>query len=504
MPRVHQSACEIRRPVPRPHPPPPTPPPPHQNARYCEQNPSTFESADTAFILSFAIILLNTDLHNPGIKPERKMTLESFLKTCKRATTELSDQTLTNIFHRIKEDEITLKEDDALRTAQQQASNTTNVFNRKKQQSEQFAREREHMLREAEIKRRHTRAGAAAGGSANKFVRLDDLAKDGQGMQQVDESVQEIFLTLWEPLHRVFSDMLRGFDQPAIVQLCLKGIQMAVVVACHYRVYAATTAYVSTLGAGTELTAPFRPKSSRARQCIKLLMDIAHTEGDGLGQAWEPLMRVISQLSRLEALALGGGEHKFSTSDPRAGQPQSIFSSRERDEAQARAVSEEVMSELEPDTIDRVFVKSHALAAESVYALVQAMANVGLMELDGANVMANSAKDGAGGGGGGGASGGGGAGAGAGAGAGGGGGGGGGGSGLALPGVGLIGGGGASATTDDGGASGVPRVFCLQKLVEVADYNIKYRSRIQWSNIWNIMSQQFAVAGTHSDPYVAQ
>ena len=81
-----------------------------QRRRYCEQNPSTFESADTAFILSFAIIMLNTDLHNPGIKPERKMSLESFLKTCKRATTELSDETLSNIYERIKNDEITLKE----------------------------------------------------------------------------------------------------------------------------------------------------------------------------------------------------------------------------------------------------------------------------------------------------------------------------------------------------------------------------------------------------------
>ncbi len=99
-------------------------------SRYCEQNPTTFESADTAFILSFAIIMLNTDLHNPGIKPERKMTLESFLKTCKRATTELSDETLGNIFQRIKTDEITLKEDDALRSTQ--SSGTVNVFNRKK------------------------------------------------------------------------------------------------------------------------------------------------------------------------------------------------------------------------------------------------------------------------------------------------------------------------------------------------------------------------------------
>ena len=73
-------------------------------------------------------------------------------------------------------------QDDDLRS--NQANTTTNVFNRKKQLSEQFAREREHMLREAEIKRRQ------AGSASAKFVRLDDLEKDGQGMEQVDESVR--------------------------------------------------------------------------------------------------------------------------------------------------------------------------------------------------------------------------------------------------------------------------------------------------------------------------
>ena len=38
--------------------------------RYSKQNPSVFATADTAFILAFSIIMLNTDLHNPSIKEE--------------------------------------------------------------------------------------------------------------------------------------------------------------------------------------------------------------------------------------------------------------------------------------------------------------------------------------------------------------------------------------------------------------------------------------------------
>lgn len=33
--------------------------------RYCKDNPGRFSNADSAYMLSFAIIMLNTDAHNP-------------------------------------------------------------------------------------------------------------------------------------------------------------------------------------------------------------------------------------------------------------------------------------------------------------------------------------------------------------------------------------------------------------------------------------------------------
>ncbi len=49
--------------------------------RYCATNPSSsLANVDTIFILAFAIIMLNTDLHSRNIKPEKKMRLEQFIK----------------------------------------------------------------------------------------------------------------------------------------------------------------------------------------------------------------------------------------------------------------------------------------------------------------------------------------------------------------------------------------------------------------------------------------
>lgn len=35
---------------------------------YCKCNPNAFTSADTAYVLAYSVIMLNTDAHNPMVK----------------------------------------------------------------------------------------------------------------------------------------------------------------------------------------------------------------------------------------------------------------------------------------------------------------------------------------------------------------------------------------------------------------------------------------------------
>ncbi|KAG5493230.1 hypothetical protein GH5_01970 [Leishmania sp. Ghana 2012 LV757] len=78
-------------------------------AQYCRQNPGIFSSADTAFILSFSICMLNTDAHSPHIK--NKMTKEAFLQN-NRGIDEGNDidpSILGGIYDRISKEEIVLR-----------------------------------------------------------------------------------------------------------------------------------------------------------------------------------------------------------------------------------------------------------------------------------------------------------------------------------------------------------------------------------------------------------
>ena len=77
----------------------------------CSSDRELFATADVAYLLSFSIIMLNTDLHNPNIKPERKMTLSQFVSQNKDYGNDVSQgkvlplNFLVNIYNSIKSSE---------------------------------------------------------------------------------------------------------------------------------------------------------------------------------------------------------------------------------------------------------------------------------------------------------------------------------------------------------------------------------------------------------------
>lgn len=79
--------------------------------RYFACNPQAeriFQNSLTVLRVAYGIILLNTDLHNPSIKKERKMKSEDFLKNMKGALGDncgVDDQMLREIYSRVKAEE---------------------------------------------------------------------------------------------------------------------------------------------------------------------------------------------------------------------------------------------------------------------------------------------------------------------------------------------------------------------------------------------------------------
>ncbi|KAK2724301.1 IQ motif and SEC7 domain-containing protein 1-like isoform X3 [Artemia franciscana] len=78
--------------------------------KYCYCNPDVvgkLRNPDTVFILAFAIIMLNTDLHTPNLKPERRMKLEDFIKNVRGVDdgADVDKELLKGIYERVRESE---------------------------------------------------------------------------------------------------------------------------------------------------------------------------------------------------------------------------------------------------------------------------------------------------------------------------------------------------------------------------------------------------------------
>ena len=76
-------------------------------ATYVEHNPGLYQDPSNCFLVSFAIIMLNTDAHNPAIEDKRRMSKEQFISQLRDS--ELDPEMLTGIYNRIKSNEIILK-----------------------------------------------------------------------------------------------------------------------------------------------------------------------------------------------------------------------------------------------------------------------------------------------------------------------------------------------------------------------------------------------------------
>ncbi|XP_053717619.1 IQ motif and SEC7 domain-containing protein 3 isoform X2 [Synchiropus splendidus] len=84
--------------------------------RYCMCNPEVvqqFHNPDTIFILAFAIILLNTDMYSPNIKPDRKMLLEDFIRNLRGVDdgADIPRDIVVGIYERIQLRELRSNED---------------------------------------------------------------------------------------------------------------------------------------------------------------------------------------------------------------------------------------------------------------------------------------------------------------------------------------------------------------------------------------------------------
>lgn len=439
--------------------------------RFTLQNPEVFPSADTAFILGFSVIMLNTDLHNPSIKPERRMTLDSFIRNNRGISENGSDlppEFLKGIFERTKKNPFSLKEDDDARE-RVTASQTNQLFDTsyffeapsffgtssEERKREKFKKEREEMMTATTqlITKRPKDKNAKA--LCESSSRLTDSVSPA-------DVVKPMFDVTWGPVIGVLSQVLECSEDARSIAVCLNGFVYAIRLASHSDMSLARDTFVTSLAKFTFLGS-IKEMKRKNIESIRTLLSIAVIDGAYLGESWGPVLQCTSQLARLRLSASGldSDESFLSENDGQSKSRSSIKlpdtpgDAKKTEESNGRAVLEAVNEVL----IDKVFSNTVNLSAQSLAHFIEQLIIVSTAEINGSGKA------------------------------------------VAGPRAKAKGGsvhGKSSKSSEDG-----PSIFLLQKLVEVADFNMDVRPRLVWAQMWERMAEFFATISSHENRNVS-
>ncbi|OIW01102.1 hypothetical protein TanjilG_25210 [Lupinus angustifolius] len=429
--------------------------------RYSKCNPKVFSSADTAYVLAYSVILLNTDAHNPTVK--KKMSADDFIKNNRGIDDgkDLPEEFLRSLFERISRNEIKMKDVD-LAPQQRQAVNSNRLLGL------------DSILNIVIPKR----------GEDSHMETSDDLIRRMQ--EQFKEKARKTesvyyaatdvvilrFMTevCWAPMLAAFSVPLDQSDDDIVTALCLEGFRYAIHVTSVMSMKTQRDAFVTSLAKFTSLHSPVDIKQKNV-DAIKAIITIANEDGNYLQEAWEHILTCVSRFEHL--LLLGEGAPPDATffafphnDSEKAKQAKSTIlpvlkkgpgrmhyaastvmrgsydSAGIGSNTSGAVTSEQVnnlvsnlnmLEQVGSSEMNRIFTRSQKLNSEAIIDFVKALCKVSMEEL-------RSPSD--------------------------------------------------------------PRVFSLTKIVEITHYNMN-RIRFVWSSIWHVLSEFFVNIGCSENLSIA-
>jgi brefeldin A-inhibited guanine nucleotide-exchange protein len=418
--------------------------------RYITGNPNAFANADTAYVLSYSVIMLNVDQHS--IKVKKRMTPEDFIKNNRgiNDNADLPEDYLRGIFDDIKHHEIVLEtEQEAAAnlgaSAQPSGGLASNIgqaligggrdLQREAivQASEEMANKTEQLYKQL----LRTQRRAAARMPVSKFIPASS-----------SKHIGPMFEVTWMPFLTALSGQAQD-NNIEVVRLCIEGIKLAIRVSCLFDLENPRQAFVSFLARFTNLYNLSEMKAKNV-EALKVLIEVAHTEGNLLRESWRDVLTCVSQLDRFQLISTGVDERAIpdvlkaqiqSRPTPASRKSLNVPPNRRRPTSQGSNmhfqadVAEESRSTDMIRSVDRIFTNTANLSGEAIVDFVRALTQVSWQEIQ------------------------------------------------------------------SSGQSESPRTYSLQKLVEISGYNMT-RVRFEWTNIWQILGAHFNEVGCHTNTNV--
>lgn len=406
--------------------------------RYISGNPSVFSNADTPYILAYSVIMLNTDLHSREVK--KRMSAEDFIKNNRGINdrSDLPEEFLLNIYNEIQQNEIKLLSEQHAALISS-GGETNNRFGSNLGLA--LATVGRDLQREAYIQ--------ASREMSNKTEQLFKslISRDGKRKNGVDtetfyfashiEHVKPMFEVCWMSLLAGLSGPFQENDDPDTVRSCLEGIRLCIRIACLFDIELPRISFVSALAKFTNLQNLSEVKWKNV-EATKVLLSTTLSEANMLKSSWKDILTCISQLERFQLIGSGIAPVNIpDVTNARLATRASIDARNQGNYASSqRDFSPEIAEEM----------RSTELVVDMDKIFTQSSQLSGEAIVDFVKALTEVSWE----------------------------------------------------EIQSSGQSAHPRIFSLQKMVDVCYYNME-RIRVEWSQLWAIMGSQYNQVGCHSN-----
>ncbi|KAH6598404.1 hypothetical protein BASA61_002874 [Batrachochytrium salamandrivorans] len=374
--------------------------------RYLKGNPKKFSSADTAYVLAYSVIMLNTDQHNAQVK--RRMTKADFLKN-NRGIDEGKDLPallLEQIFDEIQSNEIVMK--DEVKPPTHISMDDANIDGRnlykdklKIDQAGIKISQKTEALFSSMMRGGDASELSSFGGSSSTQTNQTGHC-EGDSIADVVfysatkfEHVRPMFQLVWMSILMAISTPLQCSDNVEIIKTALQGFNAATHLSCIFDLVLEKRAFLSSL---TKFTS-------------------------------------FGQLENLRLLGTEDDDDSVASKSSMDLRKDSIRSTTRQSKEDAAAAAD-ISSQTMALSVDRIFTSSARLSGTAILEFVRALCETSWEETKSSVDRTH------------------------------------------------------------------PRMYCLQRLVEISYYNMN-RIRVEWTNIWMILGKHINNVGCHSNSTVA-
>ncbi|KAH9652984.1 Brefeldin A-inhibited guanine nucleotide-exchange protein 5 [Citrus sinensis] len=320
--------------------------------RYCADNPGLFKNADTAYVLAYSVILLNTDAHNPMVWP--KMTKSDFVRmnAVNDAEECASTELLEEIYDSIVKEEIKMKDDVAKSSRQKQEGEERgglvgilNLALPKQKSSTDTKSESEAIVKQTQAIFRNQGVKRGVFYTSNRI-----------------ELVRPMVEAVGWPLLAAFSVTMEEGENKPRVALCMEGFKAGIHITQVLGMDTMRYAFLTSLVRFTFLHAPKEMRSKNV-EALRTLLALCDTEPDSLQDTWNAVLECVSRL-------------EFIMSTPAISATVMLGSNQISKDAVVQS-----LKELAGKPAEQVFVNSVKLPSDSIVEFFNALCGVSAEEL---------------------------------------------------------------------------------------------------------------------------